>query len=392
MTLKIDESAAQREWSSPVETSNLPSVPNLPASLAVTGIAGFGCFAVLAIMAPLATYTVTLAAFGLPHVLSELRYIDRRFGRRIARHILLPVAVLLPFIVAMRACVVFHLVSPELDVPAELGGVTMLALACARGSFSQKAVALLVAGVLGGATALAPFTTAVSLAMLHNLTPLGFLWQIAPRANRRRLMAGAAFAFIGLPLLVATGWPHKALDALLGSLPIFDPLHAGPLKAHLFVYVPSQFVATPQAIDFFTASVVAQGAHYASVIVILPLLLHRLDPRARGLVAWPSGIWFALLCIGAATLGLARSLDGFAQARALYGIVASIHAWIEIPVLIVALTGGAQPSTQSPNKNDPELATSETSRARSMRSAAIHAIRAPATSTTIASKTRIDGQ
>jgi hypothetical protein len=32
-------------------------------------------FAMLAVLAPLATYTVSLAAFGLPHVLSELLYI-----------------------------------------------------------------------------------------------------------------------------------------------------------------------------------------------------------------------------------------------------------------------------------------------------------------------------
>jgi hypothetical protein len=353
------------------------------------GITGF---LVLAILAPLATYSVTLAAFGLPHVLSELRYVDRRFGRRIVWQILLPVAVLLPLIVAMRACVVFHLAAPDVGVPAELGGVAILALACARGSLPQRALALLVAGVLGGATFLSPYTTAVSLSVLHNLTPLGFLWQVAPRQERPRVMALAVLAFIGLPLFVATGWPREALDALIGSVPVLDPLHAGPLDAHLYVYVPAQFIATPQAIDFFTAAVVAQGAHYTAVIVILPLLLRRLEPGARGFFIWPRGVWFACLCAGAAVLGLARSLDGFAEARAIYGIVASVHAWIEIPVLIVALTALRQPVSNNPTRNEPELATNDTSMARSRRNAAIQAINTPSTSTTMASSARIDGQ
>jgi hypothetical protein len=359
---------------------------------AAGGIVGMAFFAGLAILAPLATYTVTLAVFGLPHVLSELRYVDRRFGRRIGRRFLLPIAVLLPAIVAIRVSTVFHLIPAALGLPAELCGVAFLALACARGPGGRKLLALLVAGALGGATALAPYATAITLSILHNLTPLGFLWQIVSRARRSRVMAWAAGGFLGLPLLVATGWPRAALDWLFGPGTAFDPLHAGPLAANLFVYVPPQFIATPQAVDLFTASVVAQGAHYASVIIILPLLLSRLDPKARGLFAWPTGIIFALLCVATGAIGLARFLDGFAEARAFYGIVASVHAWIEIPVLILALTGATQPSSQSPKRQDPEFATSETSIARSRRSPAIQAMRPPSTSTTMASRAMIDGQ
>ncbi len=34
------------------------------------------------VAAPVAVYTVTLAAFGLPHVLAELRFVDLRFSGR----------------------------------------------------------------------------------------------------------------------------------------------------------------------------------------------------------------------------------------------------------------------------------------------------------------------
>jgi hypothetical protein len=353
----------------------------------------FGCFVGLTIQEPLATYTITLACFGLPHVLSELRFVDRRFGRRISRRILLSCLALLPFILAMRIAAVFHLIRPEISTPAELGGVALLALSCAGGSRTQKAVALSIGGSLGVAAFWAPFETAVSLSILHNLTPLGFLWQIVPRPYRKWVTAGGAFIFIGLPLLVATGWPRAELAAAIGLIPNFDPLGAGPLSSHLFVYVPSQFIDLPSSIDLFTASVVAQGAHYAAVILILPLLLRRFEPGARGLVVWPSGFWFAAICLGGAALVAAKSLTGFAEARALYSIAASLHAWIEIPVLIIALTAGAQSdSSQSPNRHEAELAKSETSMARSMRKSAIHAISTPSANTTIASSAMTEGQ
>jgi hypothetical protein len=367
-----------------------------PLRISPLAAAGGGAFllgfAVLAVMAPLATYTVTLAVFGLPHVLSELRYVDRRFGRRMERRFLLPIIVLLPLIVAIRASVVFHLLPPDIGFPAELGLVALLALACARGPGGRTLLALLVGGTIGGATAIAPYATAVTLSICHNLTPLGFLWQIAPPARRGRVMLCAAAAFLGLPLLVASGWPGAALHAAFGAASGIDPLQAGPLAAQLFVYVPPPFFDTPRAVDLFTASVVAQGAHYATVIVILPLLLGRLDGQARGLVAWPPGRVFAALCVAAGAVSLARFLGGFAEARALYGVAASVHAWIEIPVLILALTGGAQPSSQSPKANDPALAMSETTSARSMRSPAIQAMRPASASTTMASAPMTGGQ
>jgi hypothetical protein len=365
-----------------------------PGRCLLVGMLVFGGFAILAILEPLAVYTVTLAGFGLPHVLSELRFVDRRFGRGLSRRFLLSFSVLLPFIIAARIGAVFHLIPTDISTPAELGGVALLALSCAGGgSFPRRALALSIAAILGGATFWAPFETAVSLAILHNLTPLGFLWQMAPRPNRGWVMSAAAWVFIGLPLLVASGWPRAALTNLIGRVPNFDPLGAGPLSEHLFVYVPSQFAGTPQSIDFFTPSVVAQGAHYASVILILPLLLRRLDPGARGLVPWPSGFWFAALCFGGAAFVVGRSLDGFAEARALYSIPASLHAWIEIPILILALTETSQSdNNHSPKTHEAELATSETSMARSIRKPATHAMRAPSAKTTIASSVMIDNQ
>ena len=50
-------------------------------------IAGMGALLVgalaVSVAAPLPTYVLTLALFGIPHVLVELRYVDERFGARL---------------------------------------------------------------------------------------------------------------------------------------------------------------------------------------------------------------------------------------------------------------------------------------------------------------------
>lgn len=330
------------------------------AALAATGLAAFS---ILAIVAPLACYTVALAMFGLPHVLSELRYIDRRFSRRLDAHRLILLAGILAAVVAIRVATVFHFIPVGIGVPAELSGVAVLALASAGGPGSRKALALAVAATIGTATLLAPFGTATILSIVHNLTPLGLLWQLLPGKQRARATAWAALPLLAMPLLLATGLPRLALQWLGLSVSPADPLGAGPLADHLFVYVPAVLTGTAQAIDLFTASVVAQGGHYVSVILILPMLLQQRDPDSAGLLAWPKGMGFAVLCATAGAVSLAVFLGGFAQARSLYGIAASLHAWIEVPILILALTGGGQPVSHNPASSEPALASSETSSA-----------------------------
>jgi hypothetical protein len=327
-------------------------------ALAIAGALGFAAFAVAA---PLAVYTVTLALFGLPHVLSELRYVDRRFGRRVGWPLLGLLAGLLAVIAAARAALVFHVMSAPVEVPLELGLVALLALSVARGSITQRAMALAVALAIGTAAALAPFDTAVTLAVLHNLTPLGLLWQLAPPERRWRVMTPAVLGMLALPLLVATGLPRMVLGPGLGGL---DPLGAGPLGEHLFAYVPRALSASGHVVDLFTASVVAQGGHYLSVILVLPWLLGRFEPGARGVVPWPRGRWFLVLLLLASAAGLVAFGPDFAQGRAVYGIFASMHAWLEIPVLVLALTGLGQRSSSTPTRQDAVLAASETSMAR----------------------------
>lgn len=317
-----------------------------------------------AVAAPLAAYTLSLAAFGLPHVLSELRYVDRRFARHIGPAMLWRMLALLGVLVAVRTASVFHAVPAMTGVVLELSAVVLLALNVAAGSIAQRVVACGVAVAIGTATWLSPYETTIGFSIFHNLTPLGFLWQILPAGRRAGMMSAAALGFLALPLAVASGVPRE-LFATIGWISSVDPIGAGPLWSHLYVYVPRALLHGRHAVDLFSASVVAQGAHYASVIVVLPLLLARTEPGAKGIVPWPRARWFFLALAVLGAVAFARFASGFVEERALYGILASVHAWVEIPLLILAFTAFSQRnSMSSPTANDAAFATSETSIAR----------------------------
>ena len=120
-------------------------------------------------------------------------------------------AALLVGAAAARACCVFGAVEPAKSITAELSFVAVLALTAAHGSLGRGAFAVTVAAGLGVATLLVPYDTTITLSVLHNLTPLAFLWEITPRPSRLRVMTAALSAFVALPLLVATGWPRLLL-------------------------------------------------------------------------------------------------------------------------------------------------------------------------------------
>ncbi|HEY3815350.1 MAG TPA: hypothetical protein VGL66_19185 [Caulobacteraceae bacterium] len=337
-------------------------LPHVAAAGLLAAILAALAATVVSVIAPLAVYSLTLAAFGLPHVLSELRYVDRRFGRSLGLKTVVVMAALLAAIVAARAAGLLHLLRPEIEAPMELGLVACLALTAARGGTAAKGAAIVVGLAIGVLAMVDPFETTIGFAVLHNLTPLGFLWQLAPRRQRPLVMGWASAAFIGLPLLVASGAPRRLLAAAgVGGAPL-DPLSAGPIAWHLPVYVPYHLLSSASAIDLFTGSVVAQQAHYAAVIVVLPLLLSRWSPGAKGLVPWPRGLVFYAVAALLAVVAFSGFAISFVGARALYSLLAAIHAWIEIPILITALTA-AQPVNRSPAPNEALLAASERSMA-----------------------------
>lgn len=283
---------------------------------------------------PLLTYTLSLAAFGLAHVLWELHYVRARFGPRLEVSLKRLLGALLLAVVALRVSRIGDVTSTSTSGALELLVVVALCAAVLPALWSlRRRNAVLGAALvllLGAGLAISPVGTLLLLAVLHNLTPVGLLVEAAPPGHRRRTLAGAAAVFVGVPLLIATGLPYATLHAAAPALLAAEAsvLPAGPLQAHLSAYLPRAWHSSGWALHAFSALVFAQCAHYAAVIHVLPRHLderERLTSRQRYAIAAACAILF-----------IAFALD-FGQTRSWYGVAAAVHAWIELPILIFFL-------------------------------------------------------
>lgn len=307
------------------------------------GIGGGAAFVaaafVVTVALPLATYTTSLALFGLAHVLSELNYIDRRFQARLgslARWI--GAAILVA--VAARAAAMWGGLSPVIDAAVELSAAALLAAIAAARMAHHRAAGAVAGAILAAGALAAPFQMLLGLAILHNLSPLGFVAEALAGKRRRRALALLAVPLIGLPLLIATGLPGAALGRLGLEWPEARFLASGPLTLNLGVYVPASLISSDWAVYAFTGAVFAQIMHYTAVILLLPRLARENPPR------WPRRGLAALVAAAGAMLFLAFAFD-YGLARQLYALAALMHSWIEIPVLLIALGGLAAAQVKS---------------------------------------------
>lgn len=300
-----------------------------PAVLAV----GYGLTLAACARWPLGVYVLTLAGFGLAHVLWEFRVVAARYGPVAGAVLRQQVGLLLLAVMGARAAQVLGWVPGGTRQSVELGLLIALVLAPlpllwrfrARRS---AAVGIGAALLLAGGAAAAPAGTLLFLAVAHNLTPVGLLADAAPAGRRASTLALAGAAFLAGPLLVASGLP----GALLGVDPAASPLPAGPLAAHLGAYFPAAWHAAPWASNAFAGVVFAQCLHYAAVLHLLPAAVgDRPPPR------------FVVPAVLAGLALFAAFWADFAQARQVYGIAAAAHAWVELPALLLAL-GGLTPA------------------------------------------------
>lgn len=294
--------------------------------------------ALLAAALPLLVYSTTLAAFGLAHVLSELRYVDGRFGARVGRRLRLWLGGLLALVVAERAARLADWIEGEWVTRLELVLVVALAIgalptlrAASRGG---KLVAALALAALGLGTLVHPLATIMTVAVLHNWTPVGFLAEALRGEPRREAMRACAWVFGVVPLILLTGLPGRGLDALGWHAPDLTVLPTGALAQHLWVYVPEAWRDGAFALPLFTTVVYAQCMHYAAVIHVLPGLEgQRRDGPLSGLGLAP---FLGGVVLAGAALFAYFTVD-FTTARSLYGLAAAVHAWVEVPLLLMAL-------------------------------------------------------
>ena len=292
--------------------------------------------------APLATYVLMVAAFGLPHVLSELRYCDERFS---ARTSLLPLGIiggLVGIIAALRVATSAAILSSYTATYVELGLGAVLALAAAWFMRRWKLAGVAIALAFGIGIVFAPIATFLVWAWVHNLTPLGFVAEATEGEERRRLIATLSIFFLLVPALVATGVFHQVAFALTGFNAAHGPsafgAEARPLASFLW---PGASIESDIAL--FSAAVVAQSMHYVAVILFLPRLITQRPHLAQGepLVPWPHRrAMFGWAIAGLAAAGFVVYAVDYSGARSAYGVAAAIHAWIELPIFLMALGGG----------------------------------------------------
>jgi len=300
-----------------------------------------GGVAVLALAFPLPVYALSLGAFGLVHVLTELRYVDLRFTNRLPTRLLAIWSLLLGLVMLVRVLAMTGALAGEPRALAELGVVMLLGLSVlvlARrhgprtgllGTLAVTVVALLLFG-----SAKAPFETLVILALLHNLTPVGFLAERLECGARRRAMAACALLFGIIPLGIVTGVPRWALAGIGWDGAALAVPRVGDVTHHMGVFVPS-WVSGGFAVDLFTAAVYLQCMHYAVVIGVLPRLLS--SSARAGMVPWPPPSRFVVALAATGAISLLAFAVSFSDTRQLYGVFAAVHAWIEVPVLLAAL-------------------------------------------------------
>jgi hypothetical protein len=306
-------------------------------AIALAG-ASVAAAALAAVLAPLWTYAVSLALFGLPHVLVELRYVDERFGARLpGRTVATLVAVLLA-VAGLRMAGLAGLGDHAVRVSLELGlGVGLAALVVPILARRSAGAALLGAG-LAAITAVgalwAPAATLVVFALLHNLSPVAFLAERLRGRARTSALLAAGLVFGILPLWIVSG---GAVDLLAGLGPTLGgPPRVGPLALHLGAFVPAGLQADRLGLDLFRAAAFLQCMHYAVVLHVLPRLGGG-GETAGARWAWPEPRSLRRVVAALAVLTALGFAWSFGATRAVYGVFAAVHAWVEIPVLLAAI-------------------------------------------------------
>jgi hypothetical protein len=322
------------------------------------GLLALSCFvAHVATAAPLPVYAATLVLFGFAHVVVELRYVRDRFARRVDRRLAATGFALLGGLAAVRAADYAHLPIPggrtwiELALLAALFVATALAIRGTRRWIALAATAAFAALVV----LVSPGVAIVVLAFLHNLTPLGFLIEARHEPRRASALAVASVAitgFVVVPVLIVSG----AVGGLLAALhvPALDGafLGIGMAASHFAVYVPAPLRELDLAPRLFAAAVYLQCAHYFVVLHVLPRLA-RAEPAAAAaplsgaprasLVGAGGAVRVGIaLAVAAGAVVLLAFLRDFTDGRSLYGIAASIHAWVEWPLFLGLLLGAVR--------------------------------------------------
>jgi hypothetical protein len=274
---------------------------------------------------PYGAYFGSLALFGLPHVCYELGYARERHAWQAPRSFWLALAPPLAIQAGARLAFWLGAISAPSAMAIDIACLAALGLAGAfapSGSgYAPRLASLAVAATCCAALALGGVAALLgTLALLHNLTPAAYAWSLARQEPERKAFAARLCMALCLPL--------AAFAACLAFFPAPMDLEATAFATSASLS-PSPWLVKP----LFAAIACSQCLHYWSVIVELP--------RA-GLAPWGKKALSKPLAISAWTATaamLAYWAANASAARGLYAVAAGMHAWIEYPLLALALLG-----------------------------------------------------
>ena len=305
-------------------------------NITLWGVAIVFFSALSAIAFPLTTYAVTLATFGIAHVAIELRYIHSRFNRRLDRKTIVRLIQLVLAIAIIRCVSIFGFIPSQIAQLLELGcGLGLVAIATHYlwiRDWKQGVIGTIVGCLLGIGIVRDPIVTLVIFAIVHNLTPVGFILERQGfKSSPIIWICGAIFGL--LPLLI-----------ILYQL---APIARLPLEindTYLRAFIAPSWQNSAVAYPLFSAVAFLQCMHYAVVIGLFSRWTPDLDNSP---IQYPTKYFYLLLGSISILLFIAFQ-HAFVLTRASYGVVASIHAWIEIPLLLIATNCKLDTSTIAP--------------------------------------------
>lgn len=289
----------------------------------------------IAFRAPLATTVLGLIAFGVLHNVLEIRYVAGRFSGILSGRFL---ALLLILITGIVLCRLSLAVFPVFARNAEIGlGYLILLVGCA---FGLRRLALVAAIVVLAIAVWASYSNPgyhfVILTHLHNLVPLIFLWDWARRipndAGRLAFRLTQVLWIVVLPLIILTG----AFDGLFSAAPGVVEQFVGDGSRVIAANAPPQ---SDQLIGlrFLVMFAFMQTMHYVVWVGFLPRFAPDAAAAFDSRVPWLRGWRAWALGIGCGLLLAALFLTDYFQGRALYGALATYHAYLEFPVLLALL-------------------------------------------------------
>jgi hypothetical protein len=288
--------------------------------------------AVSAIIVPFITYFTTLTTFGIAHVAIELRYIDSRFHPRLGRKMEAQLVKLLIVIALLRCCVIWGWMEIGIAQILELGcGVGLVLVATHHLQHHNQRLAtigMVVGCLLSLGIVIDPIATSITFAIIHNLTPAGFILERQQSSDVRRTlwMCVSIFGLIPLVIVVYQLFP-------IVHLPYIDSN-----TSYLSAFIAPAWQQSTIAYPLFSAVTFLQCMHYAVVIGLFAKWTpdHGVagSPESFTLLPWVPSKYFYWGLGAISVCFLIAFQHSFGLTRSLYGIVASIHAWLEIPLLL----------------------------------------------------------